>query len=507
MTDPHRLPDDIDVLRALTAAVAETAGDAWALFDPDSRLIWWTEALLEFFPKLRGTIRHGVSFAEMTEAWIRTDLKATNDAEVARLVEEAKARFLVVVGPIEVEVGELGQRLRWQQRHLPGGYRLRHWSAATPVLRLTAGLRELELVATAINASILIALPDGSARAFNTGFAQRMFAPYITEFSGLYEPSGRWRLWQTLAPCFNPSLDLDRLIAADTERRSLAEPILLQIRHGPWLRVQHLPLKPDRELIVTLDVTDLRARELQALEASREAERASRAKTDFLAQMSHELRTPLNAILGFSEAMLHELHGPLGSPRYRSYAEDILSSGTHLAGLIDDILDLAKAEAGKFTLAAKRIQPLDVVIGAVRLLSDTATREGITIEIDVPDRVPDLDADPRLLHQVLLNLIANAIKFTPAGGRITVSLHHAPDGWLDLLVTDTGIGIPTDRLAHVFEPFQQIEPAKDGKRVGTGLGLPISAKLMELHGGTLALDRGVAGGTIARARFPPGRVL
>ncbi len=254
-------------------------------------------------------------------------------------------------------------------------------------------------------------------------------------------------------------------------------------------------------------VTDAIRQEDRLKEAKTQAEAASATKSAFLANMSHELRTPLNAIIGFSEIMNREMFGKLGVPRYADYIKDIGDSAQHLLRLIEDILDLSKAEAGKMELEEAEIDLAASIHSACLMLRERAKRGGIALVEDVSAELPRLHGDRRRIRQVLLNLVSNAVKFTPRGGTVRVSAVPAPDGGLSLSVTDTGIGIEPDDIPRVFEPFVQLGRDKGISGEGTGLGLPLCKELVELHGGTIALTSDPGVGTRVAASFPPTRTV
>ncbi len=263
------------------------------------------------------------------------------------------------------------------------------------------------------------------------------------------------------------------------------------------------------ELLACVVVRDIseRARERAELIAAKEdAEAGSRAKSQFLAHMSHELRTPLNAIIGFSEMMTGKVHGPMGSPKYGEYADHVLDSGRHLLAIINDILDLAKVEAGKYELAVSEIGVPALLSGAVQLFTDRAARVGLRIVLETPDDLPTVIADARLLRQVLLNLLSNATKFTPAGGHIEVSADVAADGTLEIRVADSGAGIADEDIEQVLEPFGQAKAIVTRHFEGAGLGLPLAKAFMELHGGGLTISSRVGQGTIVTMSLPPTRL-
>ncbi|WP_188258800.1 ATP-binding protein [Azospirillum tabaci] len=241
-------------------------------------------------------------------------------------------------------------------------------------------------------------------------------------------------------------------------------------------------------------------------EARRVAERADRAKTAFFACMSHEIRTPLNAMMGFAELLEKEVLGPISNPLYRDYARDIAESGRYLMDLINDLLDLSKAEAGRLELTESAVDVLRVAVGSARLLSDRAARAGVGIDTDLPPDLPPLRADERKVRQMLLNLLSNAVKFTPPDGVVTLSGRVAADGTLCLSVHDTGIGMTADELEKALEPWGQIDSALGRNHIGTGLGLPLTKRLVELHGGRLDIDTAPDRGTTMTLVFPAERV-
>jgi len=236
------------------------------------------------------------------------------------------------------------------------------------------------------------------------------------------------------------------------------------------------------------------------------AEGANQAKSEFLANMSHELRTPLNAINGFSEMMAEEMFGPLGDQRYKGYSKDILSSGQHLLALINDILDMSKIEAGKMSLHTEPLAMVDVVEDALRLIRTRADAAGLILLVDAAADTPLVEADYRAVKQVLLNLLSNALKFTPRGGRITIAVDRLPAGEaqerLKIAVTDTGIGIAEADLARLARPFEQIESQHSKTQQGTGLGLALTKSLVELHGGVLEIRSKPGAGTTVSFTLP-----
>ncbi len=253
---------------------------------------------------------------------------------------------------------------------------------------------------------------------------------------------------------------------------------------------------------VGTDVTSIVRDGLMLREAKERAELANSAKSDFLANMSHELRTPLNAILGFSEIMSKRLFGGEALERYLDYARDIHVSGRHLLSIIDDILDLSKVESGRSELSRSEVALVDVVDAALALFGDRFEAAGIAVQVALPEPTPQLWADERKLKQVLINILSNALKFTPQGGRVTLAAAAEPDGSLSVSISDTGIGIAPDHIDTVLAPFGQVESAFSRRHHGTGLGLPLAKALMELHGGSLRLESAQGAGTVVTLWLP-----
>ena len=260
--------------------------------------------------------------------------------------------------------------------------------------------------------------------------------------------------------------------------------------------------------ILRLQVAEGRQRGLDLEAARAEAVRADAAKSQFLANMSHELRTPLNAVIGFADIIQSEMFGtgPAAWTRYKDYAGDIGTSGRFLLDVINDILDLTKASAGKAELREDRMSITSLLIAVERFFRERARDAGLALDMQTPCQDIELWADETKLKQVLINLVSNAIKFTPSGGRVSVSVTLQADGQLGLTVADSGIGIAADDLDRIFEPFTQVDSSLSRRHAGTGLGLPLARSFVELHGGTIAIASRPNAGTSATVRLPAFRV-
>ncbi|MFZ5929720.1 MAG: sensor histidine kinase [Pseudomonadota bacterium] len=272
--------------------------------------------------------------------------------------------------------------------------------------------------------------------------------------------------------------------------------IIPEHRHD-WLRV-----------VTTVgDVSDRKRAELELRSAKEEADRANRAKSQFLASMSHELRTPLNAIIGFSDIMRQQMFGPVGESRYIAYAGDIHDSGQHLLNLINDMLDLSRIESGKYEIREEWLSAQDLLDWVLNMTEPQILSRGVEVNVSVAAAMPNFRADRRAMRQILLNLFSNALKFTPSGGNITLSaFQESDDGDIVLEVADSGKGIPAHLLDTITEPFVQAGDPATRQETGTGLGLSITKSLVHLHGGKLVLVSTEHVGTIVTIRLPSARV-
>jgi len=258
---------------------------------------------------------------------------------------------------------------------------------------------------------------------------------------------------------------------------------------------------------VLRDITQWKRAEEELTQARANAERASSQKSEFLARISHEIRTPLNAIIGFSELIINESFGPIGTERYRDYLRDISRSGNHVLDLVNDLLDISKIEAGEQEMNYEAVSLNDVLGEAVAMMQPQANRERVIIRSSFASRLPDVVADLRSVKQIALNLLSNAVRYTPAGGQVILSTALEPDGGIAIRVRDTGIGMTASEIDQALKPFKRVNALKRSHREGTGLGLPLTKAMVEANRARFAISSKPGEGTLVEIDFPPTRVL
>ncbi len=374
------------------------------------------------------------------------------------------------------------------------GYRGTARDVAREVLAREAARRaERRLIEALDAAPSAVALVDPDLQLVNGNSALRALAaahgerlPFGGSFSGF--------LSRLKADAVSP--ETLRSLAQSGEMRELAI-------GEAWYLVAAGGLSDGGMVLIFSDVTALKQRERELAEAKLIAESASRLKSQFLATMSHELRTPLNAILGFSEVIRDGVFGRTSNSwdKYSEYAASIHASGRHLLSLISEILDLSKIEAGAYVLDIRTVDLRDLIDAALTIVSPAAEKAGVTLNAIVPEEPVWLAADERALRQIAINILANAVKFTPSGGNVRAEMSVSDIG-VHLSITDTGIGIAKEHVATVFDLFRQVDSSIRRRHEGTGLGLAITKRLVELHGGTISLESEPAVGTTVKVTLP-----
>jgi len=289
--------------------------------------------------------------------------------------------------------------------------------------------------------------------------------------------------------------------------RNPGEPFEMVRQDGTWLLVHEQRVADGSTAIISTDITKRKQAEENLRNALIRAEEGSKAKSVFLANMSHELRTPLNSIIGFSETIKAQMFGPIGNAKYQEYAEDINASGTHLLEVISDILDISKIEAGGAVIAEDSIDLPELVDQAFVMLKERADNNGVILSRSFLMDCPMLRADPRHIKQIVINLVTNAVKFTPNGGKVSLDISLDLNQGILITIQDTGVGIEAKDIEKVLEPFEQVGDIYSRTYEGTGLGLPLAKSLVELYGGHLNLESTPGKGTSVTIGFPPLRTI
>jgi signal transduction histidine kinase/HAMP domain-containing protein len=303
--------------------------------------------------------------------------------------------------------------------------------------------------------------------------------------------------------------ELDRCGDSDEPRAANFQPFdgsLLtgeyQLADGRWIRLSRSNTHDGGFFLFLSDFTEIKEREERYKEAKRQAEEASRAKTNFLANMSHELRTPLNAIIGFSEIIAGQIIGAMGNAKYAEYGSDIVQSARHLLDIINSVLDLAKSEAGKLQFIPEVVDLRHVLEGCATMMREPIAKAKVKFDVTYPEGPLPVLGEPAKLRQIILNLLSNAIKFTPPGGEVSLLAGAPAPGRAEIRVIDTGIGMSADEILIALEPFGQVDSALTRRYEGTGLGLPLTKALAELHGGSLTVSSTPGRGTTITVWLP-----
>ena len=481
-----------------------------SVYDGDTRLIAFNRKFSEIFGFPAGFLRAGLSYEQV--ARFIAEQGDYGPGEVDTLVRERVERARSgEVRRLERRVPD-GTVLSIWRNPLPGGGFVTTFTDITDIKQTEEELRKTE--ARLMDA--IESIPEG----FALFDSDDRLVLYNKIYQDMYPTSSHLKV--------APGTRFEDIIRASAEKglhtpavgrteewirerleahRNPRGPVEQKMSDGRWLRIEERKTREGGIVGIRTDITDMKMREEELRKAMEVAELASRSKSEFLANMSHELRTPLNAIIGFSEIMQSEMFGSLGNVKYKDYAADINQSGRHLHAVINDILDLAKIEAGKLDLHEETVDLTATIEGSMKVVKGRADHRHIAMSIQIAENLPHLYADERKVKQILINLLSNAIKFTPDGGRVTLSAGRDRYQGLQIAVADDGIGMASEDIPKVFKAFGQVDSALGRGFEGTGLGLPLTKSLIELHGGSLSLESAPGVGTTVTVRFPPARVI
>lgn len=514
-----------------------------AVFDADDKLIFINNKSREVFPDLEDMLVPGTSFENLIRANFERGVQNTDERDAETLIQHRLSLHRRNYGTREIELAN-GRWVELSEHITSDGGSVISWSDITPNKRREQALASLlsgqEAQPTENNAQVAT---ERAVRALAAAFDCRWAGmvrldddtattAHIVALwdDNHFKPATSYDLHGT--PCHRVYNQVQRGVeitdAAELAKYTMNDQDPLAYYYGQVLRngqnkvIGHVFIAHDEKLPRLSrrhlgEVFQLVVRWLEMefhrhdvhnmmVKALEQAESANRSKSEFLANVSHELRTPLNAIIGFSEMIRDGLVGPQGSPKYAEYIHDIHGSGMHLMELINDILDLSKAEAGSIEGQPRETSVDDTIQSCLKVIAPKAQSAQVKVYPDLQPDLPLLWIDTKHLRQIVTNILSNAVKFTPEGGEVTISTRADDDG-VAILIHDTGIGMAAEDIPKALSPFGQIDSSLARKYNGTGLGLPLTKRLVENYEGELRIDSAFGEGTLITIQFPPHRLV
>ena len=508
VTDEHRSQAEIKEKSDLLSKVFESMPIGICVYDKQKRIVDWNQNYVDLMDIKDGSIFHGIHMQQHLEANYDSYLDVGNSPQefattvIKRHQENVQSRL--------DRKTHSGKIIEVQRSSLGDGGFISTFTDVTLTRTAQSLLEESEIrhrEMVELSPDAILSQKDGLIIYANEAAVKLFRARDMHQLIG--KPVRK----------FFPFKDHESLkdhlgsadsFAAGHRISPVSSQVLLGFENNVDVEIEATAMlygeRPVIQLIIR-DISAMKKAEEILLKAKEEAEYVSQLKGTFLANMSHELRTPLNAVIGFSEIIKNEIFGKIGSEKYVEYASDIHSSGIHLLDLINDILDLSKVESGRQKLIEGEVNPSILLDECVRLTTPQQEKARVEVISKLSDAGCTVYADQKMLKQVMINLLSNAIKFTPQGGKIEISSSFRVDGSLAIIVTDTGIGLKSEDIPKALTPFVQVDSELSRKYNGTGLGLPLSKNLMELHNGTLGIESTVGEGTSVTITLPKERIV
>lgn len=493
---------------ALIASVLDLLSEAFVIFDDKQRFVFCNETYKSFYPKIVDLLVPGTTLEDIIRATVvRGQLRLT-EGTGSDFVSWRIGQHEAANSAHEQQLCD-GRWLRVSERRLRNGWVLGTRTDITEVKQREHAREESEQrladAVAALQEGFALFDPDDRLVICNEKY--KSYFPLVRE---IIEPGVAFEelirsaaaQGQNIESMRDPEAWVQARLKAHAQASGTFEH---KFSDGRYVWVSERKTKDGSTLSTYVDITELKLHEHELEEARRVAESASRAKSDFMANMSHELRTPLNAIIGFTEVMCRQMLGPIENEQYRNYLDNILDSSTHLLRMVNDLLDFEKIESSEFSLNEAVIDITDIIASSMNMLSHRAETNGVALYSEMLESGPLLSIDELAIKKALINVIANAVKFTPAGGGVAITCHSAENSDVIIRVIDTGIGIGEDDLRRIMLPFVQVGGVSSVE--GTGLGLSITKSLVELHGGTLSIESKSDQGTTVTITLPHWRVV
>ena len=507
----HAAPNagDLKLARLLRESI-ECLPEGFALFDSQDRLVLCNDQLRQLHPLSENAFRPGASFRDILRQGLESEEYPQASGREEAWFAERLAERERGAAAIEQQLAD-GRWLRICERRTESGHRVGTYADITE-----HKAREAELILAERGLSEVL-------ESMQEGFALLDENERLTLWNRQYE-----EMFPLIGDLITHGASVEELIRAAADREQHVESLEdkeawvqqrlkafreldsgseHQFKDGRWVLTRKYRGAHGRTLAIFLDITELKRRESELRDAKLQAETANRIKSEFLANMSHELRTPLNAIIGFSDILIKEQAGPIGTPVYREYARDVNDSGHQLLGIIEDLIDLSRLETGQVDLRETEIDLGGLLDLCRRAFEDKAATARVSLGLEPGAEDIEVWADQVRLRQVLHNLISNAIKFTPSGGSVRLSGRVDVSGEVLVDISDTGIGMTPHELDIALEPFRQAQSSLTRTRGGSGIGLALCNSMMELHGGTLEIESHKGEGTTVTLRLPACRRL